>query len=639
MTRHVVLVGHDASLATTIQSLLDPDDRLAEVGGVDGWKHLPDDRVDVVVVDLPSEVRLQAVEEVRRTYDGPVIVLEPAQDRVAVPREYRCPVIERPDSWVLWKLAAAGEELASASSKVAEVSAELAGSGGHSTERSGILLQTISAQRPGPSDRSKADEPLEAFPDQGHDHGLPHSIARQVAQRLRADVVVVLLDNGEGQMDVAGGVGLTPAERRLRVDYSHDVMRDLFHGSISLINDNDPLSGTLDGVPGSQAQTLVMAMLVHDHSWLGVLIAGRSRSQTGIPTEAFTNTDIRTFIAVAHEATPSLHAVSVLRRLEWLLREGLQGTPAQPGPTTGAEASPATQATQVAFPLSPSDPDPALPVPTARRNTSTQDAPAEAQSGRAVDTAPNRSVRAGAMLLAYLSALTAIELAGSWPLVSVPVAAASHGVLALLVCVALRLLPGQGVAVLLPPLVATSVVRLVTLAALPGNVTPLARLMVVGVPALVAIAIAARLRAPGWRFLPPHTGGWPGQLLVTLVGIPLALILWAIAPPAVELAANTPAVVAATALIIFAALPEEMLYRGLLVPAASAAVGPWGVLLASVGYAVAYIPSGSTTTLGFAFLLGMVLGWCRQRTGSVVGVIGAHSVLNVMVYLLLPALG
>jgi membrane protease YdiL (CAAX protease family) len=126
---------------------------------------------------------------------------------------------------------------------------------------------------------------------------------------------------------------------------------------------------------------------------------------------------------------------------------------------------------------------------------------------------------------------------------------------------------------------------------------------------------------------------------VTLVGIPLALILRMIAPPAVELAAHTPTVVAATALIVFAALPEEMLYRGLLVPAASAVVGPWGVLLASVGYAVAYVPSGSITTVVFALLLGMVLGWCRQLTGSVVGVIGAHSVLNVMVYLLLPAFG
>jgi membrane protease YdiL (CAAX protease family) len=630
MTRHMVLVGHDASLATTIRSLLDPDDRLVEVGGVDGWKHLPDDRVDAVVVDLPSVVRLQAVEEVRRTYGGRVIVLEPAQDRLAVPREDRCLVIERPDSWVPGKLGAAGEELASA-----QVSAELAGSGGHPTERSSILLPTVPAQRPGLSDRSEADEPLGALPDQGHDHSLPHSIAREVAQRLRADVAVVLLDNGEGQMDVAGGVGLTPAERRLRVDHSHDAMRDLFHTSISLINDHDPLSGTLDGVPGRQAQTLLMAMLVHDHSWLGVLIAGRSQSQTGIPTEAFTDGDIGTLIALAREATPSLHAVSVLRRLEWLLREGHQGTPAQPGPATDAEASPATPA----VPLPPSDPDSALPVATARPNTATQYAPAEAQSGRAVDTAPNRRVRAWALLLGYLSVLTAIELAGSWSLISVPVAAASHGFLALLVCVALRLVPGQGIAVLLPPLVATSVVRLVTLAALPGNVTPLARLMAVGVPALVAIAMAARLRAPGWRFLRPHTGGWPGQLLVTMIGIPLALILWRIAPPAVGLGAHTSAVVAATALIVFAALPEEMLYRGLLVPAASAAVGSWGVLLASVGYAVAYIPSGSTMTLGFALLLGMVLGWCRQLTGSVVGVIGAHSVLNLMVYLLLPAFG
>ena len=65
-------------------------------------------------------------------------------------------------------------------------------------------------------------------------------------------------------------------------------------------------------------------------------------------------------------------------------------------------------------------------------------------------------------------------------------------------------------------------------------------------------------------------------------------MLWAIAPPAVELGAHTPAVVAATALIVVAALPEETLYRGQLVPVASAAVGPLGILLASVGSALAY---------------------------------------------------
>jgi membrane protease YdiL (CAAX protease family) len=242
------------------------------------------------------------------------------------------------------------------------------------------------------------------------------------------------------------------------------------------------------------------------------------------------------------------------------------------------------------------------------------------------------------MLLAYLIALATVDLVGSRG-ISVPVAVTSHGLLALLLCVALRMVAGQGIAVLVPPLIAISVVRLVTIGALPGDVSPLTRLVVVGAPALVAVAMAARQRSPEWRLLRPHTGGWPGQLLVGLIGIPSALAVWAIAPPAVEVRGGTSTIVAATVLVLFAALPEELLYRGLLVPAAASVVGPWGIPFASITYALAYMTGGSIATVLLAFVLGVVLGWCRWLTGSVVGVIGAHSLLNLIVYLVLPAYG
>jgi membrane protease YdiL (CAAX protease family) len=41
-------------------------------------------------------------------------------------------------------------------------------------------------------------------------------------------------------------------------------------------------------------------------------------------------------------------------------------------------------------------------------------------------------------------------------------------------------------------------------------------------------------------------------------------------------------------------------------------------------------------TVLVAFLLAMVLEWCRQQTGSVIGVVGAHGLLNVLVHLILP---
>jgi membrane protease YdiL (CAAX protease family) len=664
MVRHVVLLGRDPSLATTLRALLDPDDRLAEVDDVEGWQPAPQEEIDAVVVDLPSTMRLQAVEEVRRTYGGRLILLDPADDSAPVPVEYDCLVIKRPDVEALWSLATNGlgspsilPEVADAGSTpesgspaaptdpepLDKLTGEPAEVGhrppplspsleGRSTDWDSIRFQEISAKRPRIFDASQIDQPLLPVLLHAYDDDLPQLAAVEMAKRLQADIVALLLDNGEGVMEVFGGVGLNPVDWRLIVEYSRDVMRELSRTSIELIRDTSQVRRALAGIPGSQAETLLMTMLVHDHSWIGVLIAGRNRSQADVPTERFSDDDVRTLIAVADEASPSLHSVVLLRRIEGELKAGGNSIPTEPGPATVAEASGGDTAPAS---MPPPGPHSIPPVQVAYPAPAEQDVPAQAaRSAGAADT-----VKAAPMLLGYLSTVAVIELAGSSPLVSVPVAAASYGLLALLLCLALRVTGDQRVAVLLPPLVAVSVVRLITLAALPGDVSPLLRLVVVGVPALVAIAIAARQRSPAWWLLQPHTGGWPGQLLVALVGIPSALFVWAIAPPAVQVRGDASMMTAAVVLVIFAALPEELLYRGLLVPAAADVVGGWGIPFAAAVYALAFLNSGSIRTVLLAFLLGVVLGWCRQFTGSVVGVIGAHSLLNVIVFLLLPAPG
>jgi membrane protease YdiL (CAAX protease family) len=648
MVRHVVLLGNDPSLATTLRTLLDPDDHLAEVDGVEGWQHTAQDEIDAVVVDLPSTVRLRAVEQVRRSYAGRLILLDPADDPAPVPAEYDCLVIKRPDLEALWNLTASGLGSATIPSEVADTGPTLdldpalaptsrrpvdhpTALEGQITDLDSIQSEEISAQRPVISDASQIGQSPSTAPLQEDGDPL-QSLAVDIARRLPADVVALLLDNGEGVMEVFGGVGLTPLDWRLSVDYSIDVMRELSRTSITLIEDVNPVRQALVGIPGSQAKTLLMTMLVQDHDWIGVLIAGHRRSQAGVAAQAFTDDDVRTLIAIADTASPSLHTVVLLRRIECEFKAGNNSVPAGAGPGMVAEAERVDTAPALTSPPGPSS---IQRAPAAHSAPSTQDAPAQAaRSAGAAD-----SGRATPLLLAYLSTLTVIELAGSSPLVSVPVAAASHGLLALLLCLALRMTRDQRLALLLPPLVAVSVVRLITLAALPGDVSPSIRLVVVGVPALVAIAMAARQRSPAWWLLQPHTGGWAGQLLVALVGIPSALFIWAIAPPAIQVRGDASMMLTAAVLLIFAALPEELLYRGLLVPAATDVVGGWGIPFAAAVYALAFLNGGSIRTVLLAFLLGMVLGWCREMTGSVVGVIGAHSVVNIMVFLLLPAPG
>jgi hypothetical protein len=159
------------------------------------------------------------------------------------------------------------------------------------------------------------DQPLEFY-----EHDLPQIAAAETARRVRADVVVLLLDNGEGLLEVSGGVGLTPAERRMNVDYNRDVMRELFRAGVGLVEDTDRVRGALAGIPGSRAETLVMVPLVHDRLGFGVLIAGRRRSPNGHSTPVFTDQEVEALMNFAEDAAPSLRTAVLLRHLKRQLK-------------------------------------------------------------------------------------------------------------------------------------------------------------------------------------------------------------------------------------------------------------------------------------------------------------------------------
>jgi len=163
-------------------------------------------------------------------------------------------------------------------------------------------------------------EALGGQPLEFYERDLPQIAAAETARRVRADVVVLLLDNGEGLMEVSGGVGLTPAERRMNVEYNRDVMRELFRAGVGLVEDTDRVRGALAGIPGSRAETLVMVPLVHERLGFGVLMAGRHRSQTGVPTEVFNDSEIEVLMGFADAAAASLRTAVLLRHLKGQLR-------------------------------------------------------------------------------------------------------------------------------------------------------------------------------------------------------------------------------------------------------------------------------------------------------------------------------
>jgi hypothetical protein len=60
--------------------------------------------------------------------------------------------------------------------------------------------------------------------------------------------------------------------------------------------------------------------------------------------------------------------------------------------------------------------------------------------------------------------------------------------------------------------------------------------------------------------------------------------------------------------------------------------------LSATVHAASFVAYGSLTVVATAFGTSYVLGWLRQRTGSVLGVVGARIVLVPLACLVLPAI-
>jgi hypothetical protein len=154
-----------------------------------------------------------------------------------------------------------------------------------------------------------------------YERDLPQIAADETAKRVQADVVVVLLDNGGGQMEVTGGVGLSATERRLQVEYDRAVMRELFRAGVGLIEQTERVRGALVGIPGSRAETLAMVPLTHHGLAFGALLAGRRRPDPDAPSPTFSHREVEALLNFASAATPSLRTAALLRHLKAQLKD------------------------------------------------------------------------------------------------------------------------------------------------------------------------------------------------------------------------------------------------------------------------------------------------------------------------------
>jgi uncharacterized protein involved in exopolysaccharide biosynthesis len=158
-------------------------------------------------------------------------------------------------------------------------------------------------------DKTLAKEPLDFY-----SKALPQAMAEEVPVEVSADMVAILLEDGEGSFRVAGSVGLDPGEQDAVVDQGHEQLRQSLWNGVNVLYGADML-GAAAGIPGSQMlEALIIVPLVQGHTWLGVLLIGRRASQWQHATP-FSDGEIADVLLCGMEFAALIQALLLARRL------------------------------------------------------------------------------------------------------------------------------------------------------------------------------------------------------------------------------------------------------------------------------------------------------------------------------------
>jgi membrane protease YdiL (CAAX protease family) len=181
-------------------------------------------------------------------------------------------------------------------------------------------------------------------------------------------------------------------------------------------------------------------------------------------------------------------------------------------------------------------------------------------------------------------------------------------------------------------------IRLLSLALPLTRFPQLAWYPIVALPLLLATWIVIRLLGVSRQTLGLRAGNLPVQLMLMGGGLGLGAIEYAILQPAPLLGSLSletlwlPALI----LVVCTGFSEELIFRGLLQPVATPALGRGALLYVALLFAVLHIGYLSVSDVAFVFAVGLLFGYIVRWGGSILGVSLAHGLTNVTLFLILP---
>ncbi len=181
-------------------------------------------------------------------------------------------------------------------------------------------------------------------------------------------------------------------------------------------------------------------------------------------------------------------------------------------------------------------------------------------------------------------------------------------------------------------------IRLLSLSMPLGNFPQVYWYAIIAVPLFLAVVVVMRrLGYTRWE-IGLNFNKWPLQILVALTGIPLGIAEYFILKPnpLVSNFAWQELLLPGFILIVGTGFIEELCFRGVIQHSAEAAIGRWGWVYVAVLFAIMHIGYLSITDFAFVFVVGLFFGIMVDKTRSILGVIFAHGIANIVLYLVVP---
>jgi membrane protease YdiL (CAAX protease family) len=200
---------------------------------------------------------------------------------------------------------------------------------------------------------------------------------------------------------------------------------------------------------------------------------------------------------------------------------------------------------------------------------------------------------------------------------------------------------GDPVIRLLPAISLIPLLRLLSLTLPVPDMPPTAWLAITAGPLLLAVVASARLaRLDVGEAAIATVSRDLLSILVVLVSMPAGILVGWLSPLQLFGVSDSPVAMFLVAAVLVggAAIPEELVFRGVLQPLLADVVGRAAPLVAALAFASTYIGAQSPALVAVMAGVGLGYGWEVMRSGSLWAPIVGHSVLLLVAVFLTPQL-